>query len=71
MALGRHGLGATAGFALLSVAGEVWETDEDCESGPGLGGMGGGAGFDVAGSLGLGAKGGFFTPASDEKRGRS
>lgn len=58
--LGRHGLGATAGFlALLRVAGEGWE---GWERRPGLGAMGGGEGLVAAGSLGLGANGGFFTP---------
>ena len=63
MDLRRHGLGATAGFSLLSVAGEGWETPEEWEKGDGLGAMGGGEGLVVVGSLGLGANGGFFTPA--------
>lgn len=36
---------------------------------PGLGAMGGGEGLVVAGSLGLGANGGFFTPAHKEEGG--
>ena len=66
--LGMHGLGATAGFALLRVAGDGCESAEDWEIGPGLGAMGGGEGLVEAGSLGLGANGGFFTPAN--KKGR-
>lgn len=67
--LERHGLGATAGFVLLRVAGEGREATEDWERRPGLGAMGGGQGLVVAGSLGLGANGGFFTPAcKDEGR---
>ncbi len=65
--LGMHGLGATAGFVLLIVAGEGWEMTEDWERRPGLGAMGGGEGLVVVGSLGLGANGGFFTPAHREK----
>lgn len=60
--LGMHGLGATAGFVLLIVAGEGWEMTADWERRPGLGAMGGGEGLVVVGSLGLGANGGFFTP---------
>lgn len=73
--LGMHGLGATAGFVLLRVAGEGWEreTTEDWERRPGLGAMGGGEGLVVVvvvvGSLGLGANGGFFTPARKEEEG--
>lgn len=66
MDLRMHGLGATAGLALLRVAGEGWETTKDWERSPGLGAMGGGEGLVVvaaAGSLGLGANGGFFKPA--------
>lgn len=62
--LGMHGLGATAGLVLLSVAGG------DCETATGgggtatgLGAMGGGQGLPAAASFGLGANGGFFTPA--------
>lgn len=62
--LGMHGLGATAGFALLRVAGEGWVT-RDRRSG--LGAMGGGQGLVVAGILGLGANGGFFTPARERE----
>lgn len=65
--LGMHGLGATAGFVLLRVAGEGREAIEDWERRPGLGAMGGGQGLVVAGSLGLGANGGFFTPARKEE----
>lgn len=65
--LGMHGLGATAGFVLLRVAGEGREATEDWERRPGLGAMGGGQGLVVAGSLGLGANGGFFTPARKEE----
>lgn len=36
---------------------------------PGFGAMGGGEGLIVAGSLGLGANGGFFTPACKEEGG--
>lgn len=68
MDLGMHGLGATAGFALLRVEGEGCETTEDWRRRPGLGAMGGGQGLAVAGSLGLGASGGFFTPAGKGKR---
>lgn len=61
--LGMHGFGATAGLALLRVAGEGWE---GWERRPGLGAMGGGEGLVVVvvveGILGLGANGGFFTP---------
>ena len=65
--LRMHGLGATAGLVLLRGAGEGWETAEDWDRGPGLGAMGGGQGLVVAGSLGLGANGGFFTPACKEE----
>lgn len=65
--LGMHGLGATAGFVLLRVEGDGWETIEDWRRRPGLGAMGGGQGLAVAGSLGLGASGGFFTPTGKEK----
>lgn len=64
-----HGLGATAGFVLLRVAGEGWETTEDWMRRPGLGAMGGGEGLVVEGSLGLGANGGFFTPGCKEEGG--
>lgn len=64
--LGMHGLGATAGLALFRVAGEEWETVEGWVKRPGLGAIGGGEGLVVAGSLGLGANGGFFTPAHKE-----
>lgn len=67
--LGMHGLGATTGFVLFRVAGEGWEMTEEWERRPGLGAMGGGEGLVVAGSLGLGANGGFFTPAR-KRRGR-
>lgn len=67
--LGMHGLGATAGFVLLRVEGEGWETTEDWDRRPGLGAMGGGQGLVIAGSLGLGANGGFFTPACKEEGG--
>lgn len=64
--LGMQGLGATAGFVLLRVEGEGWETAAtDWERRPGLGATGGGEGLVVVvvtGSLGLGANGGFFTP---------
>lgn len=67
--LGMHGLGATAGLFLLRVAGDGWET---ASSGggraTGLGAMGGGQGLPVAGSFGLGANGGFFTPARRQKK---
>lgn len=66
--LGMHGLGATAGFVLLLVAGEGWDTDVWVKR-PGLGAMGGGEGLVVPGSLGLGANGGFFTPARKEEGG--
>ena len=65
--LGIHGFGARAGLALLSVAGEGWETTQGCAWIPGLGAMGGGEGLAVAGSLGLGANGGFFTPGRTEE----
>lgn len=67
--LGMHGLGATAGLApLLRVAGEGWERADGGARRPGLGAMGGGEGLPLAaGSLGLGAKGGFFTPAHGGK----
>ena len=66
--LGRHGFGATTGLALFSAAGEGWDRTEGCERGrSGLGGMGGGDGLVEGVSLGLGATGGFFTPA---ERGR-
>lgn len=65
--LEMHGLGATAGFALLRVEGDGWETTKDWRRRPGLGAMGGGQGLLVAGNLGLGASGGFFTPAGKEK----
>lgn len=65
--LGMHGLGATAGFVLLRVEGDGWETTKDWRRRPGLGAMGGGQGLAVAGNLGLGASGGFFTPAGKEK----
>lgn len=65
--LGMHGLGATAGFVFLRVARDAWDTTEDWERRPGLGAMGGGQGLVVTGSLGLGANGGFFTPACKEK----
>lgn len=68
--LGMHGLGATAGFVLLRVAGEGWVTAEDWVRSPGLGAMGGGEGLVVEGSLGLGASGGFFIPAHREEGGR-
>lgn len=67
--LRMHGLGATAGFVLLRVAGEGWETTEDWMRRPGLGAMGGGEGLVVEGSLGLGANGGFFTPGCKEEGG--
>lgn len=69
MDLGMHGLGATAGLALLRVAGEGWERADGGARRPGLGAMGGGEGLPAAGSLGLGANGGFFTPACGEKVG--
>lgn len=66
--LGMHGLGATAGFVLLRVAvGEGWVTTEGWDRRSGLGAMGGGQGLVVAGSLGLGANGGFFTPARERE----
>lgn len=67
--LGIHGLGARAGLVLLRVEGEEWETTEGWARRPGFGAMGGGEGL-VTGSLGLGANGGFFTPAGRERGGR-
>ncbi|TNN42430.1 hypothetical protein EYF80_047399 [Liparis tanakae] len=63
--LGMEGLGATAGLVLLRVAREGGEMKG--ERRPGLGAMGGGEGLVVAGSLGLGANGGFFTPVQEEE----
>ena len=60
-ATSTHGLGARAGLALFRVPGE----GEGLK--PGLGAMGGGEGLVVAGSFGLGAKGGFFTPVLNER----
>lgn len=51
------------------MAGEVWEMTEDWLRRPGFGAMGGGEGLVVVGSLGLGANGGFFTPAHKEEGG--
>lgn len=66
--MGRHGLGATAGLALFSAAGEGWGRMEGWERGmSGFGGMGGGEGLAEGVSLGLGATGGFFTPKSTGK----
>lgn len=68
MDLGMHGLGATAGLFLLRVAGDGCEVASSSGGrATGLGAMGGGQGLPVAGSFGLGANGGFFTPARRRK----
>lgn len=61
-----HGLGATAGLVLLSVAGDGCEMAGGGGSdgrATGLGAIGGGQALLAARSFGLGANGGFFTPA--------
>lgn len=66
--LGMHGLGATAGLFLLRVAGDGCEmTGSNGVRATGLGAMGGGQGLPAARSFGLGANGGFFTPARRRK----
>lgn len=66
--LRMHGLGATAGLFLLRVLGDGCETASGGgERDTGLGAMGGGQGLPATGSFGLGANGGFFTPAHNQK----
>lgn len=68
MDLGMHGLGATAGLFLLRVAGDGCEmSGSGGGRATGLGAMGGGQGLPVARTFGLGANGGFFTPACRRK----